>query len=189
MGAERLRCKEEENKVSMKTPEVGILLGSKSDLALVKKVGDVFSFFDVSWELSVASAHRTPDDVVAYVRNAPKRGIKVLVAAAGLSAALPGVVAAHTHLPVVGIPVNAGSVGGLDALLSVAQMPPGVPVASVGIDGVKNAALFAVRILALGRQDLVEKLEAWSIREKEAVRLAREDLEGVPCPPSEAFLE
>ena len=115
------------------TPEIGILLGSKSDLALVKKAEDVFSFFGVTWEISVASAHRTPEDVARYASKARGRGIRVLVAAAGLSAALPGVVAAHTTLPVVGIPVNAGSVGGIDALLAVAQMPPGVPVASAGI--------------------------------------------------------
>jgi phosphoribosylaminoimidazole carboxylase PurE protein len=175
--------------MTKKTAEIGILLGSKSDLALVKKVEEVFSFFDVSWEISIASAHRTPGDVVAYVKNAPRRGIKVLIAAAGLSAALPGVVAAHTHLPVVGIPVNAGSIGGLDALLSVAQMPPGVPVASVGIDGVRNAALFAVRILGLVRSDLAEKLEAWSKKESEAVRSSRSGIEGLPCPPDKAFTE
>ena len=169
------------------SPEVGILIGSKSDYPLVKKVEDVFAFFGVSWEISVASAHRTPDDVVAYVNNAPKRGIKVLVAAAGLSAALPVVIAAHTRLPVIGIPVNTGTVGGLDALLSVAQMPPGVPVASVGIDGVKNAALFAVRILALLREDLAGKLDAWSKKEEDAVRTARNDLEGAHSAPGEAF--
>ncbi|MBP6333112.1 MAG: 5-(carboxyamino)imidazole ribonucleotide mutase [Aminivibrio sp.] len=169
------------------TPEIGILLGSKSDLALVKKAEDVFSFFGVTWEISVASAHRTPEDVARYASKARGRGIRVLVAAAGLSAALPGVVAAHTTLPVVGIPVNAGSVGGIDALLAVAQMPPGVPVASVGIDGVKNAALFAVRILGLHRDDIVARLEEWSEKEKEAVRSARKDLGGLPCPPEDVF--
>lgn len=181
-------CREEEAfDMTSRSPEVGVLIGSQSDYPLVKKVEDVFAFFGVSWEISVASAHRTPDDVVAYVDNAPKRGIKVLVAAAGLSAALPGVVAAHTSLPVIGIPVNAGSVGGLDALLSVAQMPPGVPVASVGIDGAKNAALFAVRILALVREDLAEKLDAWSKKEEDAVRSARIALEKAHCAPEEAF--
>ena len=103
------------------------------------------------------------------------------MAAAGLSAALPGVVAAHTTLPVIGIPVNAGSVGGIDALLAVAQMPPGVPVASVGIDGVKNAALFAVRILGLHREDIAARLGEWSEKEKEGVRSVRKDLGGLPC--------
>lgn len=168
-------------------PEIGILLGSKSDLALVKKVEDVFSYFGVTWEISVASAHRTPEDVARYASRARERGIQVLVAAAGLSAALPGVVAAHTTLPVVGIPVNAGSVGGIDALLAVTQMPPGVPVASVGIDGVKNAALFAVRILGLHRDDIAAKLEEWSEKGKEAVRSVRKDLGGLPCPSEDVF--
>ncbi|NCB15299.1 MAG: 5-(carboxyamino)imidazole ribonucleotide mutase [Synergistales bacterium] len=169
------------------TPEIGILLGSKSDLALVKKVEDVFSYFGVTWEISVASAHRTPEDVARYASRARERGIRVLVAAAGLSAALPGLVAAHTTLPVIGIPVNAGSVGGIDALLAVAQMPPGVPVASVGIDGVKNAALFAVRILGLQREDIAARLGEWSEKEKEGVRSVRKDLGGLPCPPEDVF--
>lgn len=170
-----------------KAPEVGIVMGSKSDLPLVKKVKEVFDYFGVTWEITVASAHRTPDDAARYAAGARARGVKVLAAAAGLSAALPGVVAAHTSLPVIGIPVNAGSLGGMDALLSVAQMPPGVPVASMGIDGAKNAALFAVRILALARDDLAEKLEEWNKKEACAVRAAREDLDGLPLPPEDAF--
>lgn len=168
-------------------PEVAILIGSKSDLPLVKKVEEVFSYFGVSWEISVASAHRTPLDVANYAAGARNRGIKVLVAAAGLSAALPGVVAAHTTLPVIGLPVNVGSLGGLEALLAMAQMPPGVPVASVGIDGAKNAALFAVRILAGGRDDLAARLEEWAEKEKAAVRRTRGDLDGLPTPPEEVF--
>jgi len=160
-------------------PEIGIVIGSKSDLPLVKKAEDVFSFFGVRWEITIASAHRTPEDASSYASGAADRGIKVLIAAAGLSAALPGVVAAHTTLPVVGIPVNSGSLGGLDALLSVAQMPPGVPVASVGIDGVKNAVLFAVRILSLTRKELASRLEEWAEKEKEAVRSSRKELDGL----------
>ena len=168
-------------------PEVGILLGSKSDLPLVRRVEDVFAYFGVSWEISIASAHRTPLDASNYASKARDRGLKVLVAAAGLSAALPGVVAAHTTLPVIGLPVNAGSLGGMDALLAVAQMPPGVPVASMGIDGTKNAALFAVRILAADRDDLTAKLAEWAEKEKAAVQEARQDLEGLPTPPEEVF--
>ncbi|HCL79022.1 MAG TPA: 5-(carboxyamino)imidazole ribonucleotide mutase, partial [Synergistaceae bacterium] len=107
--------------------------------------------FRIPWEVTIASAHRTPDDVACYAESAARRGIRVLIAAAGLSAALPGVVAAHTSLPVIGIPVSSGTLGGIDALLAVTQMPPGVPVGSVGIDGARNAALLAVRILALIR--------------------------------------
>ena len=172
---------------SLQHPEIGILLGSKSDIPIVKKLEEVFSFFSVRWEVSVASAHRTPEDVAAYGRNASMRGIRVLIAAAGLSAALPGVLAAHTPLPVIGIPLNAGSLGGMDALLAVAQMPPGVPVASMGIDGARNAALFAVRILALSRGDLPGLLETWMEREAKGVRSSRTALEDLPVPPEDAF--
>lgn len=168
-------------------PEIGIVIGSKSDLPLVKKVEDIFSFFSVRWEITIASAHRTPEDAAFYASGAADRGIKVLLAAAGLSAALPGVVAANTTLPVVGIPVNSGSLGGLDALLSVTQMPPGVPVASVGIDGVKNAALFAVRILSLTRKELDSRLIEWAEKEKVAVHSSRKELAGLPVVPENAL--
>ena len=173
--------------MTMHVPEVGVLLGSKSDMALVQKMEEVFSSFGVAWELSIASAHRAPEDAVAYAKNAKRRGIRVIIAAAGLSAALPGVIAAHTHLPVIGIPVHASPLGGLDALLSVAQMPPGVPVAATGVDGAKNAALLAVRILALVREDLEQGLETWSRRERESVRSSRGELSGLPAAPLEAF--
>lgn len=167
--------------------DVGFILGSKSDLPLVKKAGEVFAFFGISWEVTIASAHRTPEDVVRYAEGAEKRGVKVLIAAAGLSAALPGVVAAHTVLPVLGIPVHSGSLGGLDALLAVTQMPPGVPVGSLGIDGAKNAALLAVRIVALARRELAERLHEWRHQEAENVRASRSSLEGYPLPPEELF--
>ncbi|NLB83694.1 MAG: 5-(carboxyamino)imidazole ribonucleotide mutase [Synergistaceae bacterium] len=168
-------------------PEVGVLLGSKSDLPLARKAGEIFAFFAVPWEITIASAHRTPEDASRYAANASGRGVRVLIAVAGLSAALPGVAAAHTTLPVIGVPVNAGSLGGLDALLSVAQMPPGVPVGSMGVDGIKNAALFAVRILALSRPELTEKLSDWTKKEEEGVRASRQELEGLPTAPDEAF--
>lgn len=171
-----------------KRVEVGIILGSKSDLPLVKKAGEIFDLFHVPWEVTIASAHRTPDDVARYAEGAAPRGLRVLIAAAGLSAALPGVVAAHTPLPVIGIPVNSGTLGGIDALLAITQMPPGVPVGSVGIDGAKNAALLAVRILALMRPELGEGLRAWSAKESEGVRASRSALDGLPCPP-EGVLE
>ena len=139
-------------------PEVGIVMGSKSDLPLVKKVEEVFGYFGVSWEITVASAHRTPDDAVRYAARARERGIRVLVAAAGLSAALPGVVAAHTTLPVIGIPVAGGTLGGLDALLSTAQMPPGVPVATVAVNAGRNAALLCAQMLAIEDTALRRKL-------------------------------
>ena len=118
----------------MAGPLVGIVLGSKSDLFVGKKVAETLVEVGVPFEITVASAHRTPEDAVAYAKKAASRGLKVLIGIAGLSAALPGVLAAHTSLPVIGVPVSSGTLGGNDALLAVTQMPPGVPVGAVGID-------------------------------------------------------
>jgi phosphoribosylaminoimidazole carboxylase PurE protein len=132
-------------------PRVGILMGSKSDLELMQKAADELSERGILHETRVLSAHRDPDKVADYARNARMRGLKVIIAGAGLSAALPGVVAAHTDLPVIGVPLTSRTSvgGGIDALLSVAQMPPGVPVACVGVDNPRNAAVLAARILSL----------------------------------------
>ena len=131
-------------------PLVGIIMGSKSDLETMEKAGKVLEEAEVRFEIEVMSAHRDPERVAEYCRDARSRGLKVIIAGAGLSAALPGVVAAHTDLPVIGVPLTSSmtAAGGLDALLSVAQMPPGVPVACVGIDNPRNAAALAARILA-----------------------------------------
>ena len=130
-------------------PVVGIIMGSKSDLETMEKAGKVLEEAGVHHEIRVMSAHRDPEMVADYCKNARMRGLKVIIAGAGLAAALPGVVAAHTDLPVIGVPLtSATSVGGgLDALLAIAQMPPGVPVATVGVDNPKNAAVLAARIL------------------------------------------
>lgn len=130
-------------------PRVGIIMGSQSDMDLMQKAGDVLTEKGIAWEIEVMSAHRTPDRVVEYCRGAHARGLKVLIAGAGLSAALPGVAAAHTDLPVIGVPLSSSlsAAGGLDAILSVVQMPPGVPVACVGLDNAKNAGHLAARIL------------------------------------------
>ena len=130
-------------------PRVGIVMGSKSDMPVMEKAGGELEERGISYEIRVMSAHREPDVVADYARNAKMRGLRVIIAGAGLSAALPGVVAAHTELPVIGVPLTSSmSVGGgLDALLSIAQMPPGVPVACVGVDNAKNAAVLAARIL------------------------------------------
>jgi 5-(carboxyamino)imidazole ribonucleotide mutase len=130
-------------------PRVGILMGSKSDMAAMEAAGKELEERGIRHEVRVMSAHRDPEVVADYARNAQMRGLRVIIAGAGLSAALPGVVAAHTRLPVIGVPLtSARSVaGGLDALLSIAQMPPGVPVACVGIDSARNAAVLAARIL------------------------------------------
>ena len=131
-------------------PRVGIVMGSKSDMETMQKAGDELEARDIHYEIRVMSAHREPDTVADYAKNAKLRGLGVIIAGAGLSAALPGVVAAHTELPVIGVPLSSrmSAAGGLDALLSVAQMPPGVPVACVGIDNPRNAAVLAARILA-----------------------------------------
>jgi 5-(carboxyamino)imidazole ribonucleotide mutase len=130
-------------------PLVGIVMGSKSDMPAMERAGDELEERGIRFEMRVMSAHRDPGTVAEYARNARMRGLKVIIAGAGLSAALPGVVAAHTDLPVIGVPLTSKTsiAGGLDALLSIAQMPPGVPVATVGVDNAKNAAVLAARIL------------------------------------------
>ena len=132
-------------------PRVGIVMGSKSDMAAMEAAAQELEKRDIGHEVRVMSAHRDPDVVADYAKNAKMRGLRVIIAGAGLSAALPGVVAAHTELPVIGVPLTSSKsvAGGLDALLSIAQMPPGVPVACVGVDNAKNAAVLAARILDL----------------------------------------
>jgi 5-(carboxyamino)imidazole ribonucleotide mutase len=132
-------------------PLVGIVMGSKSDMPVMEKAAKELTDRGIRNEIRVMSAHRDPDLVAEYAKNARMRGLKVIIAGAGLAAALPGVVAAHTDLPVIGVPLTSSMTvaGGLDALLSIAQMPPGVPVATVGVDNPKNAAALAARILSL----------------------------------------
>ena len=130
-------------------PLVGIVMGSKSDMATMEKAAKELEERGIRNEIRVMSAHRDPDTVADYAKNARMRGLRVIIAGAGLAAALPGVVAAHTDLPVIGVPLTSGTsvAGGLDALLAIAQMPPGVPVACVGVDNPKNAAVLAARII------------------------------------------
>lgn len=171
----------------MNTPKVGIIMGSASDIPVVEKGTPVLEKLNIPFEVAIASAHRTPGDVTAYAENAKKRGIEVIIAVAGMSAALPGVVAAATSLPVIGVPVKGGALDGLDALLAVTQMPPGVPVASVGLDGAKNACLMAARILASHDNELTERLNAYMSDEREKVIASRSKLGGLPAAPEEAF--
>ena len=130
-------------------PAVGIVMGSKSDMPVMEKAGEELEQRGIHYEIRVMSAHRDPETVAEYARNAKFRGLRVIIAGAGLAAALPGVVAAHTDLPVIGVPLSSKTsiAGGLDALLAVAQMPPGVPVACVGVDAARNAAVLAAKIL------------------------------------------
>jgi len=141
---------------------VGILVGSKSDLPVMEKCTKRLDDLGVEYELEVLSAHRTPDAVAEYVASAPERGIKVFICAAGMAAHLAGAVAARTNLPVIGIPIAAGTLGGFDALLATVQMPSGVPVATVAVNGAANAAVLAAQILALSDPALAERLEGGS---------------------------
>ena len=136
--------------LAVDAPLVGIVMGSKSDMPVMEKAGKELEERGVLHEIRVMSAHRDPEVVAEYAKNAQMRGLKVIIAGAGLAAALPGVVAAHTELPVIGVPLSSATsvAGGLDAMLAIAQMPPGVPVACVGIDAAKNAAVLAAKILA-----------------------------------------
>ena len=141
---------EEFAELEVHAPRVGIVMGSKSDLERMEAAAAELTERGIDHEVRVMSAHRDPDVVADYARNAQMRGIRVIIAGAGLAAALPGVVAAHTALPVIGVPLTSATsvAGGLDALLAIAQMPPGVPVACVGVDNPRNAAVLAARILA-----------------------------------------
>jgi phosphoribosylaminoimidazole carboxylase PurE protein len=138
------------DELDVDSPQVGIVMGSKSDMEAMEKAEKELTERGIRCEVRVMSAHREPDKVAEYARNARMRGLRVIIAGAGLSAALPGVVAAHTDLPVIGVPLTSRTsvAGGLDALLSVSQMPPGVPVACVGVDNARNGAVLAARILA-----------------------------------------
>jgi phosphoribosylaminoimidazole carboxylase PurE protein len=150
----------------MSEPLVSILMGSVSDDDHMAPAYELLDEFGITWEKRVLSAHRQPDQLRAYIGEAEGRGIKIFVAAAGLSAALPGVVAAHTILPVIGVPIPAGALRGVDALLSIVQMPGGIAVATVGIgsNGPKNAAVLAAQILSLSSADVRKALEAYRKR-------------------------
>ena len=155
-----------------------ILMGSDSDAGIMRGVKDVLSELEVSSEMTVASAHRSPERVMRLVREAPGRGVKVFVVGAGAAAHLAGVVAAHTTLPVIGVPIDSSALQGMDALLSTVQMPPGVPVAtvSIGKPGATNAGVLAAQILALGDRELANRLVAYKKRLAEKVEAAAERL-------------
>jgi 5-(carboxyamino)imidazole ribonucleotide mutase len=145
---------------------VGILTGSPNDLPTVVKVRDTLTELGIASEIVVASAHRTPDKVLAYLDRAHREGVQVLIGCAGVAAHLAGVIAGHTRLPVIGLPLSGGVMSGLDALLSTVQMPPGVPVATVAVDGAKNAGMLAARILALKFPEINDALEAAAKNER-----------------------
>jgi 5-(carboxyamino)imidazole ribonucleotide mutase len=152
-------------------PVVGIIMGSDSDLPTLKPASDICAEFNVAHEVRIVSAHRTPLDMAEYGRSARERGIKVIIAAAGGAAHLPGMIAAHTTLPVIGVPVPVEPLRGFDALLSIVQMPRGVPVATVAIGGAQNAGLLAIEILATCDAELAERLESYRGALAESTRL------------------
>jgi len=162
----------------MSQPIVGVIMGSKSDLETMKPAADVLAEFGVSCEVKVVSAHRTPEAMVEYAKSAQPRGIKVIIAGAGGAAHLPGMVASLTTLPVIGVPVQTKALGGVDSLYSIAQMPAGVPVATVSIGNGKNAGLLALRILALSDARLAEQLEAFRHSQIEAVAEMNRQISG-----------
>ena len=148
-------------------PLVGIILGSSSDEEAMEPCKKMLADFGVAYDFIVASAHRNPEKVAAWSKDAAQRGIKVIIAAAGKAAALPGVVASHTTLPVIGVPMKTSDLGGMDSLLSIVQMPSGVPVACVAINGAKNAALLAVQILATADEECAAKLAEFKERQRQ----------------------
>lgn len=152
-----------------KAPTVGIIMGSTSDLPVMEKALSFLDDFKVSYEVKIVSAHRTPDFMAKYAKAAKKNGLKVIIAGAGGAAHLPGMVAAYTTLPVIGVPINITSLKGLDSFLSMLQMPKGVPVATVAIDNSENAALLAVRMLGISSKRISEALDTFAKEQKKKV--------------------
>ena len=159
-------------------PVVSIIMGSTSDLPIMEKAAKIFDEFEIPFEIHALSAHRTPAEVEKFAKNARTGGIEVIIAAAGMAAHLPGVIASMTTLPVIGVPVNA-SLDGLDALLAIVQMPPGIPVATVGINASMNAAILAAQILAVKDDKVREKLAGYKESMKEKIVSANNDLASV----------
>jgi len=153
----------------MKKPLVGILMGSESDLPVMEKAAEVLKEMGISYEMEISSAHRFPEKTARYAKAARRRGIEVLIAGAGMAAHLAGVLASHTTLPVIGVPIKSGALNGADALYSTVQMPPGVPVATVGIDGAKNAAYLACEILSIKYPEITKKIEDFRSRMRKSM--------------------
>ena len=158
--------------------KVSIIMGSTSDLPVMEKAAKILNDFKIPFEINALSAHRTPEEVEKFAKGAFDRGIKAIIAGAGMAAHLPGVIAAMTPVPVIGVPINA-SLDGMDALLSIAQMPPGIPVATVGINGAMNAGILAGQILAIGDDELQKNVIAFKESLKEKIVKANEELSSI----------
>ncbi|EGQ22581.1 phosphoribosylaminoimidazole carboxylase catalytic subunit PurE [Prevotella pallens ATCC 700821] len=150
-------------------------MGSTSDLPVMEKACKWLEQYEIPFEVNALSAHRTPAAVEKFAKEAKERGIKVIIAGAGMAAALPGVIAASTSLPVIGVPIK-GMLDGLDAMLSIIQMPPGIPVATVGVNGAQNAAILAAQMMALGNEEIAKKVEAWKATLGQKIEKANKDL-------------
>ena len=159
--------------------KVGIVMGSDSDLKVMSKAADMLEELGISYEMNIISAHREPDELITWARGAVDSGMKVMIAGAGMAAALPGMCAALTPLPVIGVPLAGSKLDGMDAVFSIMQMPPGVPVATVAIDGAKNAAILAAKILATSDDALLEKLVNYTKEMKEQVEAKNTRLQEV----------
>lgn len=160
------------------TPIISIIMGSTSDLPVMEKAAKFLEEMEVPFEMNALSAHRTPQEVEDFAKSAKTRGLRVIIAGAGMAAALPGVIAASTTLPVIAVPIK-GMLDGLDAMLSIIQMPPGIPVATVGVNGAQNAAILAVEMLALSDENLAQRLAAYKEGLKQKIVKANTDLKEV----------
>ena len=159
-------------------PLVSIIMGSTSDLPVMEKACKWLEEQEIPFEMNALSAHRTPDAVEQFAKGAKARGVKVIIAGAGMAAALPGVIAASTPLPVIGVPIK-GMLDGLDAMLSIIQMPPGIPVATVGVNGAQNAAILAAEMIALGDEEIAKKVDAWKVGLGKKIEKANADLAAI----------
>lgn len=160
-------------------PVVSIIMGSTSDLPVMEKAMKFLDDMEVPFEVNALSAHRTPDAVEAFAKNAAGRGIKVIIAGAGMAAALPGFIAASTTLPVIGVPIKGGVLDGVDALYSILQMPPGIPVATVAINGAMNAAILACQMIALGDEAMAKKMSEYKATLGEKIEKANRELKDI----------
>jgi 5-(carboxyamino)imidazole ribonucleotide mutase len=162
-------------------PIVSIIMGSTSDLPVMEKAAEILNNFRIPFEMNALSAHRTPEEVEKFAKNAESRGIKVIIAAAGMAAHLPGVIASMTPLPVIGVPIKA-SLEGLDSILSILQMPPGIPVATVGVNAAQNAGILAAQIIATGDKAVMSEVVKYKASLKKKIVEANEELKGVKYP-------
>jgi 5-(carboxyamino)imidazole ribonucleotide mutase len=162
-------------------PKVSIIMGSTSDLPVMEKAAEILNSFRIPFEINALSAHRTPEEVEKFARGAASRGIKVIIAAAGMAAHLPGVIASMTSLPVIGVPVDA-SLDGLDSIFSILQMPPGIPVATVGVNAAQNAGILAAQIIATSDDEVLSELVRYKESLKKKIVQANEELKKVKYP-------